>query len=116
GAPGPGGWVLSRPRSAVMDGGLVAQGDARLTRGLGTTQIARQFADAWQERDVRGAGVGVFGHSHFARTWRKPASAAPAELLGARAALEAEGSGCRYFVNVGTTGLPFPGKAGPTLS
>jgi predicted phosphodiesterase len=115
-APETRAWVLSLPRSAVMDGVLVAHGDARLTRRLGTNQIARQFADAWQEMDERGARVWVFGHSHFARTWRKSASAAPAELLGTRAALEVEGSGCRYFVNVGTTGLPFPGKGGPSVA
>jgi hypothetical protein len=55
-----------------------------------------------------------FGPSHHARTWRKADSAASAEALPiALAHIEA---GYRYFVNVGTTGLPFPGKGGPSVA
>ena len=56
----------------------------------------------------------AFGHSHYARLWRKAALDAPAELLGvASAQLESD---YRYFVNVGTTGLPFPGKGPPGVA
>jgi predicted phosphodiesterase len=107
-------WVLSLPRSAVLDDLLVAHGDARLTRRLATSQIARGFDGAWQELAESGAAVWAFGHSHFARTWRKAAAALPAELLpGPIVSVDA---GFRYFVNVGTTGLPFPGKGGPSVA
>jgi len=106
-------WVLSLPPTASQDGLLVAHGDARLTRRLGTNQITRQFADAWIEMDACDATVLAFGHSHFARVWRKPAASAVAEPLGSRVVMEA---GYRYFVNVGTTGLPFPGKGGPSVA
>jgi predicted phosphodiesterase len=112
-APPTRSWVLSLPRSALVDGLLLAHGDARLTRRLSTSQIGRHFVDAWQEMDERGARMLAFGHSHFARTWRKTAAAAPLELLGARATLDGE---CRYFVNVGSAGLPFPGKGGPSVA
>jgi hypothetical protein len=101
-------WVLGLPTTASAEGLLVAHGDARLTRGLGTSQIGRQFADAWRVMDEHAATVFAFGHSHFARTWRKASLDASAELLAPESApLEAA---YRYFVNVGTTGLPFPGK------
>ena len=38
-------WVLGLPTTASVDRLLVAHGDARLTRGLGTSQIGRQFVD-----------------------------------------------------------------------
>ncbi len=106
-------WVLSLPRSACVDGVLVAHGDARLTRALSTSQIARGFADAWQEMAELDARVLAFGHSHFARTWRKAADDAVPELLPPSARMDAES---RYIVNVGTTGLPFPGKGGPSVA
>ena len=45
-------------------------------------------------------------------TWRKQAADDMPELLG-DTSLE---PGWRYFVNVGTTGLPFPGKGGPSVA
>jgi predicted phosphodiesterase len=107
-------WVLSLPRSACVDALLLAHGDARLTRALGTNQIARQFRDAWREMERHGARVMAFGHSHHARVWRKAAADAPAELLAGNAA-DVDPT-FRYFVNVGTTGLPFPGKGGPSVA
>jgi predicted phosphodiesterase len=106
-------WVLGLPTTATQDGLLVAHGDARLTRRLGTNQIARQFSDAWHEMDAQGADVFAFGHSHFARVWRKGSAEDTAEPLSGSVDLE---SGYRYFVNVGTTGLPFPGKGGPSVA
>jgi predicted phosphodiesterase len=107
-------WVLGLPRTACVGQLLMSHGDARLTTGLSTSQIGRDFPKPWQEMERVGAQVWAFGHSHHARTWRKADSAAPAEALPtALAYLEA---GYRYFVNVGTTGLPFPGKGGPSVA
>jgi predicted phosphodiesterase len=113
-APATRDWVLTLPRVAAVGPLLMAHGDARLTRHLSTNQISRQFVDAWREMDVHGAQVLAFGHSHFARLWRKGSAAAAAELLADNPTqMEA---GYRYFVNVGTTGLPFPGKGGPSVA
>jgi predicted phosphodiesterase len=106
-------WVLTLPRTAAIGALLLAHGDARLTRSLSTSQIGRQFVDAWREMDTIGASVLAFGHSHHARVWRKASAGAPAELLSDDVDMAA---GVRYFVNVGTTGLPFPGKGGPSVA
>jgi predicted phosphodiesterase len=109
-------WVRSLPRMAQVHGLLLAHGDARLTPRLSTSQIRRDFLQAWQVMDERGAEVLAFGHSHWARVWRKAHRDAPAEpLAGGCARLELD-AGYRYFVNVGTTGLPFPGKGGPSVA
>jgi len=106
-------WVLSLPRSACTNGLLLAHGDARLTPPLSTSQINRSFARTWTEMDRVNARVFAFGHSHHARIWRK-ADAVSLE------ALEQDCVGMldpyRYIVNVGTTGLPFPGKGGPSVA
>jgi predicted phosphodiesterase len=106
-------WVLSLPRVVAVDGLLLAHGDARLTRRLSTEQIGRQFAEAWSEMEAHAARVLAFGHSHFARTWRKGAAAEPAERQPLSAEIQEP---YRYFVNVGTTGLPFAGKGGPSVA
>jgi predicted phosphodiesterase len=106
-------WVLSLPRIACADGLLLAHGDARLTPRLSTGEITRGFARAWHEMHKGGARVLAFGHSHHARTWRKAAAGAAAEPVGRSAAIE---DGFGYFVNVGTTGLPFGGKGGPSVA
>jgi predicted phosphodiesterase len=107
-------WVLQLPRTAAIGPLLMAHGDARLTRALGTNQIVKDFKDAWPALEANAARVLAFGHSHQARTWRKQAADAPAEqLAGSSVWLE---PGYRYFLNVGTTGLPFPGKGGPSVA
>jgi predicted phosphodiesterase len=107
-------WVISLPRWAHCNGLLVAHGDARLTRGLSTAQVRRDFIDAWGQLQQSRARVFAFGHSHHARVWRKASAEAPSELLTSdRVLLE---PAYRYFVNVGSVGLPFPGKGGPSVS
>jgi predicted phosphodiesterase len=107
-------WVLGLATTARIGPLLLAHGDARLTPPLSTSQIGRDFVRAWAEMERHGAGVWVFGHSHFARTWRKASLADAAEqLLGPVAEIDLN---YRYFVNVGTTGLPFPGKGGPSVA
>jgi predicted phosphodiesterase len=107
-------WVLGLPRQAQVGGLVVAHGDARLTPEFSTAQIGRGFPRAFTALQAREARVLAFGHSHHARTWRKCAETDQPEVVAeASAALE---PGWRYFVNVGTTGLPFPGKGGPSVA
>jgi predicted phosphodiesterase len=107
-------WVLRLPRTATIGHLLLAHGDPRLTRTLSTQQIGRDFTEAWRELDARGCQILAFGHSHHARVWRKPTAHDPAELVR-ESTLPVE-STHRYFVNVGTTGLPFPGKGPPSVA
>jgi len=106
-------WVLSLPLTIADGPLLLAHGDARLTPGTSTAEIGRGFVKAWAQLTAAGAVVLAFGHSHQARTWRKVAAEAPAEMLPASTTM---GPGYRYFVNVGSTGLPFPGKGGPSVA
>jgi hypothetical protein len=81
---------------------------------LSTAQIARGFSQSLAELERRGARVWAFGHSHHARIWRRtPRTAVPELVRGDCVRLE---SGARYCLNVGTTGLPFPGKGGPSVA
>jgi predicted phosphodiesterase len=107
-------WVLGLPRVANVGRLLLAHGDARLTGALSTTQIGRDFAKPWAEMERLDARVWAFGHSHHARVWRKAGAARLAEPL--HAAVVAIEPGFRYFLNVGTTGLPFAGKGGPSVA
>jgi predicted phosphodiesterase len=112
-APASKAWVLGLPRTVRSGHLLFTHGDARLTPALSTSQIGRDFARAWHEIEKQGAHVWAFGHSHHARVWRKATGSDPAQLMGVEVPLE---TGYRYFVNVGTTGLPFPGKGGPSVA
>jgi predicted phosphodiesterase len=107
-------YVLSLPTTAQSGELLLSHGDARLTPALSTSQIGRDFSRALPEMHKRGARVWAFGHSHYARVWRKTHEAQTAELVMASCVpLE---RGAQYCVNVGTTGLPFPGKGGPSVA
>src|SRR6266851_9629381 len=107
-------WVLSLPRVASLGQLLLSHGDARLTPALGTTQINRDFARAFAEMERREAWVWAFGHSHHARLWRKASVDGLTEQLAGAAAPISDGF--RYFLNVGTTGLPFAGTGGPSVA
>ena len=107
-------WVLGLPRIASVGPLLLTHGDARLTPALSTTQIGRDFARAFAEMERSAAQVWAFGHSHHARLWRKASADRLSEqMLGEAASIS---GGFRYFLNVGTTGLPFAGKGGPSVA
>jgi predicted phosphodiesterase len=107
-------WVLGLPRVASLGPLVVSHGDVRLTAALSTSQIGSDFLRAFAEMERLGSRVWAFGHSHHARLWRKAGVASPAErVTDAVARIDAN---CRYFLNVGTTGLPFPGKGGPSVA
>lgn len=108
-------WVLALPRTVQRGPLLLSHGDARLTPALSTSQIGRDFRRPWDVLEQRSARVWAFGHSHHARTWRKSSASASTEPL-ATACAALDFAGYAYFVNVGTTGLPFPGKGGPSVA
>jgi predicted phosphodiesterase len=108
-------FVLSLPRVAQAGKLLLSHGDARLTPSLSTPQIARGFVRVWPELDQRHARVWAFGHSHHARTWRKRPHD-EAELQAERRVAVDPDPDTVYVVNVGTTGLPFPGRGGPSVA
>jgi predicted phosphodiesterase len=105
-------YVLSLPRTAQNGALLVTHGDPRLTPTLSTAQIPKGFAKTWPEMEQRGAQVWAFGHSHHARLWRQTPEGS--ELVSAACVPLEEST--RYCLNVGTTGLPFPGKGGPSVA
>lgn len=113
-APQSAEWVRGLPRVASRDGLLLSHGDGRLTPALSTSEITRDLIRAYAEMEAHNATVWAFGHSHFARTWRKASLEDAAEALGAsEVPLE---PGYRYALNVGTTGMPFGGKGGPSVA
>jgi predicted phosphodiesterase len=107
-------FVLNLPRTAQCGGLLLSHGDARLTPALSTSQITRGFKNVWPELERIDAQVWAFGHSHFARAWRRYQGAAESEFLAADTVTIEDHA--LYAVNVGTTGLPFPGKGGPSVA
>ncbi len=107
-------WVSALPTTACVDGLLLAHGDPRLTRSLSTSEIRGDFQRAWAEMERAGAWLLAFGHSHHARIWEKTSADAAACLLPNGRADRVRG--VRYLLNVGTTGLPFPGKGAPSVA
>ncbi len=112
-------YVLGLPRTARADDFVAVHGDARLDRELSSADIKGGFARTRSRLDREGARVALFGHTHRARVWRLAADAGPVLLYDAAsdargAVLDITGrAGDRFVVNVGTVGLPFPGK-GPS--
>lgn len=106
-------FVLQLPRTAQAGKLLLSHGDPRLTPALSTSQITRGFARVWPELEQREAQVWAFGHSHYARIWvNRPQIGV--QLVNADCIQMNPNN--RYCVNVGTTGLPFPGKGGPNIA
>ena len=107
-------FVLTLPRSATCGTLLLSHGDVRLTPALSTAQIPKGFQKVWPELERHDARVWAFGHSHFARIWHRTRHQGSAQLLHvAKLTIEDD---TQYVVNVGTTGLPFPGKGGPSVA
>jgi predicted phosphodiesterase len=107
-------YVLNLPRTAQSGALLISHGDARLTPTLCTTQINRDFGRAQAEMQRRAARVWAFGHSHHARVWRKPSESTTFQLVSDECVPLLRTA--QYCVNVGTTGLPFPGKGAPSVA
>jgi len=102
-------YVLTLPRIEQAGRLLVSHGDSRLTPALSTSQIARGFVRVWPEMEQRHAQIWAFGHSHHARVWRNGAQVSECD----RVPIDDD---ALYCLNVGTTGLPFPGKSEPSVA
>ncbi len=111
-------YVLGLPAVVCTADFLAAHGDRRLERDLCTDDIGRGLARSYRRLAEAGVRVGMFGHSHRARVWRLPGPDAAPELLYDAANdpmsrvldIVADDPDCRHVINVGTAGLPFPGK------
>jgi len=109
-------YLLSLPRWLAAADFLAAHGDARLVRPLSTQEIRRDFPRAYAWLREQRKRVGFFGHSHHARVWRKASADAPAErLTGLQVQLYGDEKTV-FLVNVGSAGLPFPGKGPPSCA
>jgi predicted phosphodiesterase len=117
-------YVLSLPIVERADDFLAAHGDARLDRNLSSDDARRGFGRSYRRLEREGLRVGLFGHTHRARVWRLTGPSDSPELLydalttpsGATLRLNDPRPEARYIVNVGTTGLPFPGKGPPSCA
>lgn len=91
---------------------VASHGDRRLHRVLHSGAEHDGFVKALPYMAERGARVWLFGHTHRARVWRIGDGAITPlnqEVVEIR-------EGFRYVVNVGTTGLPLPGRGGPSFT
>ncbi len=113
-------YVMGLPRTASVDGLTFSHGDARLTRELSTAEIKSDFRRASLWMLATDARAWFFGHSHHARVWHLQdaegssvclfdamTGALPAEI---RLPDPIERADDLTIVNVGSVGLPFPGK------
>ncbi|MBM2811133.1 MAG: Diadenosine tetraphosphatase [Chloroflexi bacterium] len=98
--------VLSWPNEATASDFVVSHGDPRLHRFLNSSGEKDGFRRACAYMSERAARVWFFGHTHRARIWRLHGGDAVA-LNGSEVRLD---PGNCYVVNVGTTGLPLPGR------
>jgi hypothetical protein len=86
----------------------MSHGDPRLHRPLNSRAERDGFRRAGAFLTEQDARVWLFGHTHRARGWELQDGAVHF-LDSARVELR---PGCRYVINVGTTGLPLPGRGG----
>ena len=97
--------VRSWPREAQAADFVVSHGDPRLHRVLNAGAERDGFRRVTTYLEACGARLWLFGHTHRSRRWELRGLAHPiAEDLVEIAA------GARVVVNVGTTGLPLPGR------
>ena len=109
-------YVLSLPRMAEVGDFVVVHGDARLHPAPSTADLRRGFRRTYRWLWECGKHLAFFGHSHHARVWRKSSENSPVEAVeGARVEIP-DAADAVYLVNVGTTGLPFPGKGPPSCA
>ena len=108
-------YVLSLPRLAEAEDFLIIHGIPELTPGLGSRDVRSGLVGAYQRLTQSGRRLLFFGHTHYARVWQKDGPAVtPVQIEDTSVQLKAA-PGRVYVVNVGTVGLPFPGKGPPSL-
>ena len=108
-------YVLSLPRLAEAEDFLAVHGSPDLTPGLGSRDVRSGLVGAYQRLTQSGRRHLFFGHTHYARVWQKDGLAVePVQIEDKSVQFEAVPSRV-YVVNVGTVGLPFPGKGPPSF-
>jgi predicted phosphodiesterase len=103
--------VRSWPHEGARSDFLASHGDPHLHRVLNSAAERDGFSRAVAYMVERGARVWFFGHTHRARVWRVDVAGAQ-PIPGEHVVLD---SSAHYVVNVGTTGLPLPGRGGPSF-
>jgi predicted phosphodiesterase len=100
--------VLGWTREARAADFVLSHGDPRLHRPLSSGAERDGFRRAGAFMAEQGARVWLFGHTHRSRCWELHDGEVrfldPAQVL-----MQPDR---RYVVNVGTTGLPLPGRGG----
>ncbi len=91
---------------------VVSHGDPKLHRQLNSSGVREGFRRAAAFMEQAGARLWLFGHTHNARVWRLSGDGARL-LEETNIDLDATS---RYVVNVGTTGLPLPGRGGAAIA
>jgi hypothetical protein len=104
--------VLGWLREAQDSDFIASHGDKSLHGVLHSGAERRGFARALDLMAARGATLWFFGHTHNARVWRIDDSGAVL-VDGDVAEVDPR---FRYVVNVGTTGLPLPGRGRPSFT
>jgi predicted phosphodiesterase len=105
------GVVQAWPREARASDFIVTHGDPRLHRPMNAAAERDGFRRAAAFMVEQQAHVWLFGHTHRARC-RELQDGAVRTCDSARVDLRRD---CRYAINVGTTGLPLPGRGGPAF-
>ena len=104
--------ILSWANEACASDFIVSHGDPKLHRPLNSSAERDDFRGAAAFLADRGARLWFFGHTHRSRAWELGEASVqaldPSEVK-ARSAY-------RYVVNVGTCGLPLPGRGGPAFA
>jgi predicted phosphodiesterase len=86
---------------------VVSHGDPRLHSTLNSRAERDQFHRVAAYLCERGARLWLFGHTHRARVWQIDAQAPPIQQVEPELEI---GETRPFVVNVGTTGLPLPGR------
>ena len=109
-------YVLRLPRFAADNDFVCTHGDSRLQRPLDAADVRRGAARTYTWLRERGARLGFFGHTHQARVWHKRGLDAPLEDVTADSVILDADPASVWLVNVGTVGMPFPGKDPPSCT
>jgi predicted phosphodiesterase len=109
-------YVLGLPRLAEAADFVAVHGDARLVPDLSSDDLRRGFRRSYASLHQRRRRLLCFGHTHRARAWRKASLEDEPELLPDGRIQLPDGPGVKFLVNVGTAGLPFPGKGPPSCA
>jgi predicted phosphodiesterase len=98
--------VRSWGNEALASDFIASHGEPRLHRALNSAAERDGFQRAQAYMTARGVRVWFFGHTHRARAWWLAARGAEA-LVDESIHFQRDS---RYVINVGTTGLPLPGR------